>query len=411
VRLAQLDLIFRRAVEAVDATALVARALADLALDPGDRPVTVLALGKAARGMVWGAHRVFGDDLTGVAVLHAPGSLPEGVRGVVGGHPIPDERSVRAGESLLAAAAAVPSGSLVLCLVSGGGSALAEVPAPGLAIADVATVNRLLLGSGAAIGDVNVVRRAMSQIKGGGLGARMATARLVTLAISDVGSAPPATIASGPTIPSESAGLSPREVLDGYGLLDLVPAGVAGQELATGAISPPNHVFKVIADGSTAANGAAAAATSMGLAASVVERELAGEARDEAPRVLADARHQRADVAIHIGETTVTVTGAGRGGRNHEAALSAALALEGSEGAFLAGGTDGVDGLAGGAGAVVDGMTVGIGLRLGRDPELHLEANDSGGFFDVVPGRIVTGPTGTNVADLWLTTRRGRAGP
>jgi glycerate-2-kinase len=149
----------------------------------------------------------------------------------------------------------------------------------------------------------------------------------------------------------------------------------------------------------------------MGLAASVVERELAGEARDEAQRVLADARHQRADVAIHIGETTVTVTGAGRGGRNHEAALSAALALEGSEGAFLAGGTDGVDGLAGGAGAVVDGMTVGIGLRLGRDPELHLEANDSGGFFDVVPGRIVTGPTGTNVADLWLTTRRGRAGP
>ncbi len=409
--MAQLDLMFRRAVEAVDPTALVARALADLALDPRDRPVTVLALGKAAHGMVWGAHRVFGDAITGAAALHAPGSLPAGIRGVVGGHPIPDQRSVLAGESLLATAEAVPPGSLVLCLVSGGGSALAEVPAPGLAIADLATVNQLLLASGATISEMNVVRRAMSQIKGGRLGARMATARLVTLAISDVGSAPPATIASGPTIPPGSAGPSPQEILEGYDLLGRVPPGVAGAGMATGAMSPPNHVFEVIADGSIAAKGAVAAAAAMGLDASVVDRELAGEAREEAQRVLADAGQQRADVAIHTGETTVTVTGDGRGGRNHEAALSAALALDGGEGAFLAGGTDGVDGSARGAGAVVDGMTAGIALRLGRDPERHLEANDSGGFFDVVPGRIVTGPTGTNVADVWLTTRRGQADP
>ena len=406
MRIAQLDVIFRAAVKSVDPAPLVARALTDLGLDPGGQPVTVLALGKAARGMVWGAHRVFGEAITGVAALHEPGSLPQGIRGVVGGHPIPDHRSVRAGESLLAAAAAVPADSLVVCLVSGGGSALAEVPAPGLDIADLAAVNRLLLESGAAISEVNVVRRSMSQIKGGRLGAKMAASRLVTLAISDVGSAPPATIASGPTLAFGEVGQSPQEVLDGYGLLDRVPPGVARTGVATAATRVADQVFEVIADGSTAADAAATAAESVGLTASVVARELRGEARDEARRLLTAARHQRDDVAIHIGETTVTVVGDGHGGRNHEAALSAAIALDGHDGALLAGGTDGVDGATAGAGAIVDGTTAGIGRRLGRDPSQHLATNDSGGFFDVVPGRIVTGPTGTNVADIWLTTRR-----
>lgn len=396
---------FRRAVEAVDPAELVAHALADLALDPGDRPVTVLALGKAATGMAWGAHRVYGEAITGVAALHAPGALPPGIRGIVGGHPIPDQRSVRAGTSLLAAAAAVSAGSLVLCLVSGGGSALAEVPAAGLDIADLAAVNRLLLESGATISEVNVVRRAMSQIKGGRLGARMAEARLVTLAISDVGSAPPATIASGPTLPRADSGPSPREVLDRYGLLDRVPPGISLARAPAAVAIPPNHVFRVIADGSTAAQAAAAAAESLGLSASIADRELSGEARVEAERVLA-AGHHPVDVRIHVGETTVTVTGNGNGGRNHEAALSAAITLDGSDRAFLAGGTDGVDGSARGAGAVVDGTTAAIGRHFGRDPSRYLEANDSGGFFDVVPGRIVTGPTGTNVADIWLTSGR-----
>jgi len=400
---------FRRAVEAVDPVELVAQALFDLALDPGDHPVTVLALGKAATGMVWGAHRVYGDAITGVAALHAPGAMPPGIRGIVGGHPIPDHRSVRAGEALLAAAAVVPAGSLVLCLVSGGGSALAEVPAAGLDIADVAVVNRLLLESGATIGEVNVVRRAMSQIKDGRLGARLAEVRLVTLALSDVGSAPPATIASGPTLPLADSGPSPRQVLDRYGLLDRVPSGVSRAGAPAAAAIPPNHVFRVIADGSTAAQAAAAAAESLGLSAAIAERELSGEARVEAERVL--TTDHPVDVMIHVGETTVTVTGKGSGGRNHEAALSAAIALDGSDRAFLAGGTDGVDGSAPGAGAVVDGTTAAIGRRLGRDPSRYLEANDSGGYFDVVPGRIVTGPTGTNVADIWLTSGPGRSRP
>jgi hydroxypyruvate reductase len=402
VLIAQLDLIFRAAVAAVDPSVLVERALLDLALDPGDRPVTVLALGKAAGGMVWGAHRVFGDSVTGVAALHSPGRLPAGIVGVVGGHPVPDRRSVEAGERLLATAAAVQPGSLVLCLVSGGGSALAEVPAPGLDIADLAVVNRLLLDSGVAIGEMNVVRRAMSQIKGGHLAARVVKARLVTLAVSDVGSANPATIASGPTLAPPPPGPTAREILLEHALLDRVPPGLT---LAGTAVAPErssDHIFKVIADGSTAARAASARAASLGMSSTIVERELYGEARDEARRVLADTRGREVDVAIHIGETTVTVRGAGRGGRNHEAALRAAVALDGRDGAFLAGGTDGVDGSARGAGAIVDGLTATIGRRLGRDAGAYLAANDSGGFFDVVPGRIVTGPTGTNVADIWL---------
>lgn len=395
---------FRAAVAAVDPEALVAGALAELGLDPGGHPVTVLALGKASRGMVWGAHRVFGDELTGVTVLHAPGSLPAGVQGVVGSHPIPDHQSQMAGESLLAVADTVPAGSLVLCLLSGGGSALAEVPAPGLTIADLAAVNRLLLDSGAAISEVNVVRRGMSQIKGGRLGARLAATRLVTLAISDVGSAGPATIASGPTLAPEEGGPGAVEILDGYGLRDRIPERVAEAITAGVAETPPDHVFRVIADGSSAAQAAAAKAESMVLTATIAGRELSGEAGEEALRVLEDARSHNVDVVIHAGETTVTVTGTGRGGRNHEAALRAAIELDGRPGAFLAGGTDGVDGSAKGAGVVVDGMTAGIGRRLGCEPSPYLAANDSGGFFDVVPGRIVTGPTGTNVADIWLVT-------
>ncbi len=402
MQIAYLDLMFRAAVAAVDPEALVERALRDLELDPAGRPVTVLALGKAAPGMVWGVHRVFGDDVTGVAALPAPGSLPAGVRGIVGGHPIPDHRSVLAGEGLLATATAVAPGSLALCLVSGGGSALAEVPAPGLDIEDLAEVNRLLLDSGAAITEVNVVRRAMSQIKGGRLGARMAAARLVTLAISDVGSAPPSTIASGPTLGAPDGGSAPHEIMADYGLLGRVPDRVTRSLTAGPAVPVPDHVFTVIADGSTAAAAAAAKAESLGLTATIAARELSGEARDEAHRVLRDVSGGRVDVAIHVGETTVTVTGSGHGGRNHEAALSAAIALDGRPGAFLAGGTDGLDGSAAGAGAVVDGTTARIGRRLGCEPSRHLAANDSGGFFDVVPGRIVTGPTGTNVADVWL---------
>ncbi|MCP3975907.1 MAG: DUF4147 domain-containing protein [bacterium] len=397
----QLTMMFQAAVAAVDPEELVEAALRRRQLDPKGGPVTVLALGKASAGMVWGTHRVFGDSLSGVAVLAAEADLPDGVRGYVGSHPIPDEASVVAGEALVEAAGSAPLGSLVLCLVSGGGSALAEVPAPGVSIGDLATVNRLLLESGAAIDEVNAVRRRLSQLKSGGLARHVQTADLVTLAISDVGAAGADTIASGPTVVCPEAH-DPLEVLRARDLADVMPPAVLAVLAQAAPAVRSNHVVDVIADGATAAAAAVVTANRLGLSSTIAERPLAGEASDEARRVVADTRSRRVDVVVHAGETTVTVTGSGKGGRNHEAALAAAMELDGRPGAFLAAGTDGVDGMAPGAGAVVDGQTASMAREAGLEPGDYLNNNDSGGFFDLVPGRIVTGPTGTNVADIWL---------
>lgn len=392
---------FQAAVAAVDPAELVAAALRSRQFDPKGDPVTVLALGKASAGMVWGAHRVLGDRLSGVAILADASDLPDGVRGYVGGHPIPDAASVVAGEALIGAAQRARGGSVVLCLVSGGGSALAEVPASGVSIGDLATVNRLLLESGAAIDEVNAVRRRLSQLKGGGLARYIQSADLITLAISDVGAAAADTIASGPTVASADAP-DPLEVLHVRGLADAMPPRVLDVLAQQAPDVHSDHVVDVIADGSTAAEAAAAAAGRLNLSSTVSARPLTGEASDEARRVIADARGRGVDVIVHAGETTVTVTGRGKGGRNHEAALAAAIELDGKLSTFLAAGTDGVDGMASGAGAVVDGQTASIARSAGHEPGEYLSNNDSGGFFDLVPGRIVTGPTGTNVADIWL---------
>ena len=397
----QLTSVFRTTIAALDPADLVAAALHRRGLDKGELPVTVLALGKAAAGMVDGAGRVFGARMSGVAVGPHSVELPPQVAGFVGSHPVPDVSSVVAGEALLAAAAAAPVDGLVVCLVSGGGSALVEAPVAGISIGDVAALTERLLVSGAPIAELNVVRRALSRIKGGGLAAAIRSPRLVTLAISDVGVAPPEAIASGPTLaPTPEPGRA-RWILEQYGLLDgLEPALLRALDQET----PPvirSQDFAVIADGTTAAEAAGAAVAAMGLRAHVVAEPLSGEARDTAVRVVAAGTHS-ADVAVYWGETTVTVTGTGSGGRNHEAALAAALAIGDRPGAFLAGGTDGIDGSTAAAGAVVDSSTVVVGRAAGLDPSGYLEANDSGGFFAAVPGQIVTGPTGTNVADLWL---------
>ncbi len=397
----QLKAMFLAAVAAVDPADSVEASLRNRRLDATVGPVTVLALGKAAAGMVRGAHRVFGNQLAGVAVLPEAADLPAGVTALVGSHPIPDGASVVAGEALIAAADRVPADSLVICLISGGGSALAEVPVSGVTIGDLATVNRLLLESGAAIEEVNAVRRRLSQLKGGGLASHIVSPRLLTLAISDVGAAGSETIASGPTVASVS-GPSPLRVLEAYRLADAVPAGVVTAIESAVPTTGPITEVEVIADGAVAAAAAVAEAARMGLTSWHSDRLLAGEASDEACRVIDDARRRAVDVVVHTGETTVAVTGGGVGGRNHEAALAAAIRLDGYTGTFLAAGTDGVDGNTDGAGAVVDAATAATARELGVDPQAYLTRNDSGTFFDKVPGRIVTGPTGTNVADIWL---------
>lgn len=402
---ALLERSFRASLAAVDSRRVVSRALQGR-LEPGAGDLVVLALGKAAIGMAWGVADATDRELRGVVVADHEGVVPAGLKLVAGGHPLPTVSSLFGGAALLEAAATAGPDDLVVCLVSGGGSALAEAPVAGVALDDLRATTDLLLRSGATIDEVNAVRTSLSRLKGGGLAAAVAPARSLTLVISDVVGDGLDVIASGPMVAAEGAAERAHEALAHHGLLDAVPDSVAS--IVRVGIEPPRATgddIEVVASHRHVATAAAEAVHAEGLTAAVLDSELMGEAATTTRAVLR-VRHP-AQVHVYAGETTVVVRGGGRGGRNHEAALAAAIALDGSAGrAFLAAGTDGVDGYAGGAGAVVDGATAAGARRLGIDPDAMLAANDSGGFFDRVPGRIATGPTGTNVGDLWLVARR-----
>jgi len=402
---ALLERCFRKALTAVDPRRVVAAALAgDVAPPRGD--VVVLALGKAAIGMAWGVADVIDRPLRGVVVADDTGEVPPGLALVVGGHPLPTGASLTGGAALLDTAATAGPDDLVVCLVSGGGSALAEAPLPGVALGDLRVTTDLLLRSGATIDEVNAVRTCLSRLKGGGLAAAVAPARSLTLVMSDVVGDRLDVIASGPMVAAPGVAVRANDVLTRLGLLDVVPDPVAS--IIRVGTEPPRTTaadIAVVASPRHAAAAALAAVEKEGLTAAVLDTELVGEAAPTARAVL--RRRHPAQVHVHAGETTVVVRGDGRGGRNHEAALAAAIALDDTTGrVLLAAGTDGVDGSSGGAGAVADGATAAAGRVAGADPVAFLARNDSGGFFDKVPGRIVTGPTGTNVGDLWLVARR-----
>jgi glycerate-2-kinase len=391
---------FHSALRAIDPRRVTAEAAR--ALQPHARPVTVLALGKAAIGMAWGLADVVPGPLAGVVVAPEAGVVPSGLRLVVGEHPIPGRGSITAGAALMQAASAAPDQGTVVVLISGGGSALAEVPRVGITLDDLQVTTELLVRSGAPIGEINTVRATLSQLKGGGLAAT-AAGTVATFAISDVVGDVPAMIASGPTVaePHDSA----VDVLARWGLHNAVPPSV--RCLVAAPDTTPRRsgaVFTIVASRRQAAGAAAASLAALGITTEVVDTEVTGEAAEVARRLVTVPRPR--GVAVYAGETTVTVRGTGTGGRNHEAALAAAVALDGrSDVVFLAAGTDGVDGSAGGAGALVDGATAAAARERGLDPADHLHRNDSGGFFDMVPGRIVTGHTGTNVGDVWMVAR------
>ena len=401
---AVLERCFRTSLRAVDPRPVVARALQGRLEDvAGD--LIVLALGKAALGMAWGVAGATDRTLRGVVVADHEAEVPDGLRLIVGGHPLPTASSLAGGAALLDAAERAGPDDLVIALVSGGGSALAEALVPGVALDDLRATTDLLLRTGATIDEMNAVRTSLSRLKGGGLAAAVVPARSLTLVISDVVGDRLDVIASGPMVAADGVADRAHDALAHHGLLDVVPDSVASI-IRVGA-EPPRATgdeIEVVASHRRVAEAAAVAVREEGLTAAVLDTELMGEA---APTVRAVLRVDHpARVHIYAGETTVVVRGSGRGGRNHEAALAAAIALEGNEGrAFLAAGTDGVDGSAGGAGAVVDGTTAALARGLGIDPEAMLADNDSGGFFDRVPGRIEIGPTGTNVGDLWLVAR------
>ncbi|MFQ6100005.1 MAG: glycerate kinase [Anaerolineae bacterium] len=357
------------------------------------------------------------------------------------GHPVPDENSVRGAQAIADCVARATERDLVLCLISGGGSALLTLPVPGLTLSNLQALTDTLLRSGATINEVNTVRKHISRIKGGHLARLTAPATLITLILSDVVGDPLDVIASGPTVPDPTTVADARAVLKRHEIRTLPPSqgGIRGGVLHE-TPKPGDPAFErvqnvIVGSNRLAALAAVEKARQLGFNTLLLSTYIEGEAREVAKVAAALAKGARAHgdplpppaCLVWGGETTVTVRGQGRGGRNQELALAAALQLSGWPGMLvMALATDGTDGPTDAAGAIVTGETVPCAQALGLDPRAALEANDSYPFFDALDRRsaepssraprlnsaksqaegrsrrslIRTGPTGTNVNDL-----------
>ncbi|GIX49184.1 MAG: hydroxypyruvate reductase [Candidatus Tectimicrobiota bacterium] len=384
----------------------------------------VIGAGKAGATMVQGVEAVLGERVHGGAVVVKYGhALP--VRRVTlyeAGHPLPDAAGVRGAEAVMAVARQAQADDLVLCLLSGGGSALLPAPSPGITLEEKQQVTDLLLACGARIDEINAVRKHLSQLKGGQLARLVAPATLVTLVLSDVVGDRLDVIASGPTVPDPTTFAEALAVLARYDLLARVPASVrrhleAGQRGEIPETPKPGEAFfartqtVIVGNNRMALLAAQAEAQARGYATLVLSSTVQGETRDVARMHAAMAREIRSSglplwppaCLLSGGETTVTLNGGGKGGRNQEFALAAALDLAGLPGVVvLSGGTDGTDGPTDAAGALADGHTVARAQALGLDAARCLQRHDAYPFFAALGDLLHTGPTGTNVMDLHL---------
>ncbi|HEX8215104.1 MAG TPA: glycerate kinase [Allosphingosinicella sp.] len=382
-----LESIFRAGVAACHPSLLVPPHLPE----PPQGRTIVLALGKAAVPMARAVEENWQGPLFGVAVTrHGAAGPLRRLDVMTAGHPVPDQGSLEAARRIMALADSATAEDLVLVLLSGGASALACLPGDGLSLGEKQRVTSALVRSGAAIGEINCVRRHLSAIKGGRLAAAAYPASLVTLAISDVAGERPADIGSGPTAPDPTTTADARAVLRRYGIEE--------PELGwSESLKSVEADYRILASARDAVDAAAARAAELGYAPRVVGYDLTGEARDvgEAHGQFAGQTGRRTAL-ISGGELTVTVRGGGSGGPNQEYALALALALQGKRDIYaLAADTDGIDGSGEAAGAFIHPET----LRSGAAMEA-LHRNDSGGFFAAAGDLFVTGPTGTNVNDL-----------
>ncbi|MCU0237316.1 MAG: glycerate kinase [Acidobacteria bacterium] len=436
-------LIFNAALEAADPGLAVSRTLA-LDRGAGDghlllraaghayrlddfHRLLVVGGGKAAARMGQAVEEILADRIdSGLLVTRRGHAAPlRRLRLVEAAHPVPDEAGMRAAQEMIALLAGLNEKTLVLCLLSGGASALMAAPASGVLLADKQAVTDLLLKAGAAIDELNAVRKHLSAIKGGRLAKAAFPATVLTLILSDVIGDRLDVIASGPTAPDDTTFDDAAAVISKYGLWERLPVraaaylrrGLEGREAET--IKKDDPCFRrtahvLVGSLSQALDAAAVRAGELGFPAQVITRELQGEAR-QAARFLAGRAQQAREALppagrgclLSGGETTVRVRGKGRGGRNQEMALAFALEIAGNEGIeMLAAGSDGNDGPTDAAGAIVDGATVAAGKNLGLDAALFLENNDSYSYFSELDARgggrshVRTGPTGTNVMDI-----------
>lgn len=399
--------LFDAAVAAADP---MIRVPAHLPPRPKGRTVVVGA-GKASAAMAAAVEAVWPGPLDGLIVTRDGHAAPTRTIEVVeASHPVPDARGSAAARRILHKVQGLNGDDLVLCLISGGGSALLALPAEGLTLDDKREVTAALLRSGAAIGEMNTVRKHLSGIKGGRLAAAAAPARLLTLLISDVPGDDPAVIASGPTVADPSTFADARAVLARYGIREpaVVMAHLAGMAEETPKPGDPRLARSeavIIASPAMSLDAAAAQARAKGIEVEILGDALEGEAREMGAahgRLALDrARAGRPCLILSGGESTVTVRGRGRGGRNAEYLLGLTIAIDGAAGIHaLAADTDGIDGSEDNAGAFTFPDTMARARARGVDASAHLENNDAYGFFSTLGDLLVTGPTRTNVNDF-----------
>ena len=373
--------------------------------------VIVLGAGKAAVPMVRAVVDLLGDRAEGHANALEDARIGR-VEVVRATHPIPGEEGVRGSRRIMDLAASATERDLVLCLISGGGSALMPLPEEGLTLKDKMAMTELLLKCGATIQELNCVRKHISAIKGGKLARAAAPAPLASLILSDVIGDPLDSIASGPTAPDTTSYADARGILRKYGVWDRAPEAVRKHLEAARYETPKpgDPVFGrvrnvLIGNNKKSQRAMVAKAKELGYAAFEVGPYLLGDSREAAPRLLEQARAlaggRRPAAVVAGGETTVVVRGKGRGGRNQEIALvSLGLLREGE--LLAAAGTDGIDGKSPAAGALADATVAAKARSKGLLVAPFLDNNDSTAFFEAAGGLLLTGPTGTNVADVEL---------
>lgn len=391
--------------------------------------IMVIGAGKASSRMALAVENLLGERISAGLVITKEGhTVPlKAIRQIEASHPVPNAAGLEGAQQIMEMAKSADESTFIICLLSGGASALMVSPTDGLNLQDKQQVTGLLLKSGANINELNAVRKHLSAIKGGRLAQAAYPAQMVTLILSDVIGDRLDVIASGPTTQDESSFADAVSIIDKYGLQEKIPArvteylqrGLAGNESETVKAKDPCLATTrniIVAGISLALQAAAEKARLFGYATEIISAELQGEARNAARLLAQDTRNRLNSLPdgsrlclLYGGETTVTVRGSGKGGRNQELALAFALETQGLEGVtLLSAGTDGGDGPTDAAGAIIDGNTVSLANRFGLDPRQYLNNNDSYSFFqqfDALAGELahfMTGPTGTNVMDIQI---------
>ena len=426
------EAIFRaglRAVDPVDAIKKFVRleegvlhvASSSYTLDDFDR-IYVVGGGKAGAAMAKALEDILGDRITAgwVNVKYEHLAPTKIVTVHEAGHPVPDEAGVSGTRKLIEMLEACTENDLVLCVISGGGSALLPAPTEGISLEEKQAVTKSLLRCGATIHEINTIRKHISAIKGGQMARIAAPATLISLMISDVVGDPLDTIASGPSVPDEHSFAECFEILAKYGIRDEIPASVLDR-LSKGQAGeiedtpkPGDPIFEktqnvIVAGNALAARASADKAEELGYQTMILSTSIEGETKEVAKvhtAILKEARQSGNPLAppaciISGGETTVTIQGEGLGGRNQEFVLAAAPEIAGLPNVVvLSAGTDGTDGPTDAAGALADGRTLARAEELQLDPFAYLQKNDSYHFFDALGDLLKTGPTNTNVMDL-----------